>query len=62
MYKFTCAETSWQNCILVQVRHTETHHQPQQYTQGATLVSGTSGSFYFWQMQEESKHVPAQSI
>lgn len=45
MYYFTCVKTSWQNCILVQVRHMETHYWPRINTQGVTLVSGTSGFF-----------------
>lgn len=62
MYDFVCVKTSWQNCILVQVKHTETHHWPHQRTHGATPVSGTSGSFYCWQTLEEHRYVPAQSV
>lgn len=38
-YYFACVKTFWQNCMLVQVRHMETHHRPHQRTQGATPVS-----------------------
>lgn len=44
MYYFTCVKTSWQNCVLVQVRLMETQYCPHRNTWAVTLLSGTSGS------------------
>lgn len=55
MYCFTSIKTSWQNCILAQVRLMETQYWPHW-----CLV--LHGPFYCWQMPEEPRCVPAQSI